>query len=66
MIIYTFILNIILQNDPYVPEGIPDPDDSKPLSIDTTFDVILYIICPILIFIGYLLWRRRIKKRNGK
>lgn len=48
-----------------IPQGVPNPSDSEPLLINSTFDIILYIVLPILILIGYFLWRKRQKKRNG-
>ncbi|GAB3326928.1 hypothetical protein GCM10027429_00120 [Marivirga atlantica] len=47
-----------------IPQGVPNPADSEPLLINSTFDIILYIVLPILILIGYFLWRKRQKKRN--
>lgn len=62
MMIFLFTKLLLLQ----IPQDVPNPANSEPLSISSTFDVILYIVCPILILIGYLFWRRRKKKRNDK
>jgi len=48
-----------------IPKGVPNPADSEPLLINSTFDVILYIVLPVLILIGYFLWRRRKQKRKN-
>ncbi len=47
-----------------IPQGVPNPADSEPLTLETPFDYILFIGMPILIFIGYLFWRRRKKQRE--
>jgi hypothetical protein len=45
-----------------VPEGIPN-DNSK-VSIDSTFDILLYIVLPILM-VGYFFWWRNKRKKQG-
>lgn len=51
---------IILQ----IPQGVPNPADSEPLTLETPFDYILYIGMPLLILIGFIFWRRRKKQRE--
>lgn len=51
-------LKIMLQ----IPQGVPNPEDGSPLSINSTADVLLYIVAPILMIILWFVarsWRRR-------
>lgn len=62
---FTFLkihfLMIVLQ----IPQGVPNPANSEPLSLKTPFDYILYIGLPILILIGgFFLWRRKTKRED--
>ncbi|WP_084418821.1 adenylosuccinate synthetase [Arenibacter certesii] len=41
-----------------LPIGTRNPDDNSPLDLTNTFDVIVYIILPILLIVFYILWRR--------
>jgi hypothetical protein len=52
-------LTLLLQ----IPQGIPQPDDSSPLVLRTTFDYIFYVVLPILFLIGGYFWWKR-KKRS--
>lgn len=47
-----------------IPRGTPNPGESKALDFTDPFEVIVYIVLPILLIIFYLLWRR--KRRDGK
>jgi len=44
-----------------IPQGIPN--QSQPIDLSSTTEVILYIVLPVLMIIVYLIWR---KKRNNK
>lgn len=46
-----------------LPIGTPNPDDNKPIDFSEPFDVIVFIILPILFIIFYIIWRRN-KKGN--
>ncbi|RXG32327.1 adenylosuccinate synthetase [Leeuwenhoekiella marinoflava] len=52
-----FILN-------QLPPGTQNPDDNLPVDFKDPFDVIVFVILPILLIVGYLLWKR--KRRNDK
>jgi membrane protein DedA with SNARE-associated domain len=47
-----------------IPQGVPHPDTNTPLQIREPFDVVLYIIIPLLVLLGYILWRKREKERK--
>lgn len=47
-----------------LPIGTPNPDDNKPLDLSDPFEFIVVIVIPIVVFILYLLWKR--KKNNKK
>ncbi len=45
-----------------LPIGSQNPDDNNPIDLTSPFDVIVYIVLPILMIIFYILWRKRKKK----
>ncbi len=47
-----------------LPIGTRNPDDNSPIDLTSTFDIVVYIILPVLMIIFYILWRR--KKRKDK
>jgi heme/copper-type cytochrome/quinol oxidase subunit 2 len=47
-----------------LPIGTPNPDDNKPIDFTNTFDVIVYIILPVVIIILYILWRKQKKDKK--
>ncbi|QDO94935.1 adenylosuccinate synthetase [Formosa sediminum] len=47
-----------------LPLGTPNPDDNKPLDFTDPFDVIVFIILPILIVVLYIIWKK--KKNQNK
>ncbi|WP_191859513.1 adenylosuccinate synthetase [Hanstruepera ponticola] len=46
-----------------LPPGTRNPDDISPIDISKPFNIIVFIILPILIIILYLIWRKQ-KNRN--
>jgi hypothetical protein len=53
--LHTFLLQL--------PIGTRNPDDNSPIDLSSAFDVIVYIILPILMVVFYILWRKK-KDRN--
>lgn len=47
-----------------LPFGTRNPDDNSPIDFSSAFDVIVYIILPILMIIFYFLWKRQKNKDN--
>lgn len=47
-----------------LPIGTPNPDDNKPIDFSEPFDVIVFIILPILFIIFYIIWRRNKNKKD--
>lgn len=47
-----------------LPIGTPNPDDNTPLDFSDPFEVIVFIVLPILAIIFYVLWKRQ--KNNKK
>lgn len=45
------------------PKGTPNPGESKPIDLSDPFEIIVFIILPILIIVFYLIWRN---KNRGK
>lgn len=56
--IYKLYLFLLLQ----LPIGTRNPDDNSPIDFGNAFDVIVYIILPVLMLIFYILWRKKKKK----
>ena len=52
----TFILQL--------PMGTPNPDDNQPLDFSDPFEVIVFIIIPVLAVVLYMFWKK--KRNNGK
>ncbi len=52
--LYPFILQL--------PPGTRNPDDNSPIDLTSPFDVIVFIILPIMLVIFYILWRRKKKQ----
>jgi len=45
-----------------LPIGTRNPDDNDPIDLTSTFDILVYIILPILAVIFYILWRKQKRK----
>ncbi len=48
-----------------LPIGTPNPDDNSPLDLTDPFEIIVFIVLPILMIVFYILWRR-MKKKDKK
>lgn len=48
-----------------IPYGTQNPDANKPIDFTSPFDVIVFVILPILMIILYIYWRRS-KKKGGQ
>ena len=40
-----------------LPPGTQNPDDNFPVDFTDPFEVIVFVILPMLIIIGYILWK---------
>lgn len=47
-----------------LPPGTQNPDDNLPVDIKDPFDLIVYVILPVLLIAGYIIWKR--KRNNHK
>lgn len=45
-----------------LPIGTQNPDDNAPVDLSSPFDVIVFIVLPILMVIFYILWKRKKKE----
>lgn len=45
-----------------LPIGTRNPDDNKPIDLTSPFDVIVYIILPLVVIVLYIIWKRKKKK----
>ncbi len=49
------------------PTHSPNPQNNSPLEFNNLFNVIVFIVLPVVIFILYLVWRKQVKKdRDNK
>jgi len=46
------------------PTHSPNPQDNTPIDFNNLFDVIVFIVLPILMVIFYILWRKQVKKNR--
>jgi hypothetical protein len=56
------ILSLLLLQ---LPIGTQNPDDNHPIDLTNPFDVIVYIVLPILAVIFYILWRKKKKEEES-
>lgn len=50
-----------------LPIGTPNPDDNQPVDLSQPFDLIVFVILPVVIVVLYIIWRRKKKQeRNNK
>lgn len=47
-----------------IPKDVPHPDNNSPIDLSKPFDVIVFIILPIVIVFLYSIWRRKKKNKN--
>ena len=47
-----------------LPLGTPNPDDNTPIDFSDPFDVIVFIVLPIVIVLFYVYWRKTRNKNN--
>ncbi|HCE54798.1 MAG TPA: adenylosuccinate synthetase [Lutibacter sp.] len=48
------------------PTHSPNPQDNTPIDLNNLFDVIVFIVLPILMIIFYILWRNQVKNKGNK
>ncbi len=56
----TLFNTLILQ----LPMGTPNPDDNQPLDLSDPFELIVFIVLPVLAVFFYILWRKKRKDKN--
>ncbi|GAL61784.1 hypothetical protein JCM19300_1607 [Algibacter lectus] len=44
--------------------GTPNPDDNQPLDLSDPFELIVFIVLPVLAVFFYILWRKKRKDKN--
>lgn len=51
-----------------IPEGVPHPDQNTPIDLSSWSDLVIYIILPGFLIIGYviLIYRRRRKRQKDE
>ncbi len=43
------------------PTHVPSPQNNSPINLNSWFDIIVFIILPIIMIALYFLWRRQVK-----
>ena len=57
-----FIYPIVLIFNMQIPTEVPHPDRNSPLDLNSSADIIIYIVIPLLIVLLFIIGRRRKKK----
>lgn len=47
-----------------LPQGTQNPDDNLPVDLKDPFDLIVFVILPILLIVFYIIWKRKRKNRK--
>ncbi|WP_027126565.1 hypothetical protein [Gelidibacter mesophilus] len=58
------MFNILVPLAVQTPTGTPNPSDSSPIDFSNPFEIIVFVIAPILLVIFYLYYRK--KKKNDR
>ncbi|MCR9181562.1 MAG: adenylosuccinate synthetase [Flavobacteriaceae bacterium] len=48
------------------PTHVPSPQNNSPINLNSWFDVIVFIILPIILIVIYFMWRRQVKMDKEK
>lgn len=43
------------------PTHVPSPQNNSPINLNSWFDIIVFIILPIVLIVIYFMWRRQVK-----
>lgn len=49
-----------------IPTDVPNPDHNTPVDLNSTFEVLLYIVAPILLFVLYLYLRKKSRATSSE
>ena len=52
--------------DVQIPREVPHPDNNTPLDISDPFEVIVYIVIPVLLIVMYFFLRKKNKRNKAK
>ena len=52
--------------DVQIPREVPHPDNNTPLDISDPFEVIIYIVIPVLLIVMYFFLRKKNKHNKDK
>ncbi|MEL6810528.1 MAG: adenylosuccinate synthetase [Bacteroidota bacterium] len=47
-----------------IPRDVPHPDTNTPLDFTSPFEIIVYIVIPVVLIIGYLVLRKKRRKTD--
>jgi uncharacterized membrane protein YhdT len=60
-IIYIFTLLLTTAIFAQQPTHVPGPQTNSPIDLNNWFDIIVFIILPLVMIIFYFMWRRQVK-----
>lgn len=43
------------------PTHVPSPQNNSPINLNSWFDIIVFIVLPIILIVIYFLWRKQVK-----
>ncbi len=49
-----------------IPREVPHPDNNTPLDLSNPFEVIIYIVIPVLLIVMYIFLRKKNKRNKDK
>ncbi|MEX0995462.1 MAG: hypothetical protein WDZ45_00275 [Flavobacteriaceae bacterium] len=48
------------------PTHVPSPQNNTPINLNSWFDLLVFIILPIILIVIYFMWRRQVKMDKEK
>lgn len=58
--IITFLISSFIMGQQ--PTHVPSPQNNTPIDLNSWFDVVVFIVLPIVMIFLYFQWRRQVKK----
>lgn len=61
---YISMLLISVTSFAQQPTHVPSPQNNSPIDLNNWFDIIVFIIIPLVLIVVYFLWRSQVRKDN--
>lgn len=64
MKLFTYLSTFLISAASFAqqPTHVPSPQNNSPIDLNNWFDVIVFIILPLVLVIFYFLWRAQVRK----